>query len=193
MNKTVILITGKAGAGKSTLANGLLQKWGGVRVAMADALKHFCDLVFKTDRENKNGLSPVLTDNFTKVVPSFVSNGKYLTNREVYQYFGSEVVRAICPDAWVNAVIKFIDSDFSPLFYIDDVRFPNEILRITESGKYKIIIVRLLRKSSDMDHISEKALDNFDFSNLGSHVTVLNVDNTKNTIEETLQQVEKMI
>lgn len=180
------MVTGYAGAGKTTLCDGLIKQYGGNKIALADALKQFCDSVFGTDRNNKNGFSPIRAKDFSQVVPSFVYlEEAYLTNRQVYQYFGTEIVRKICPDAWVNVVKKTINDSDRRLWYIDDVRFPNEVIGLASDPNIDATIIRLTRKVTDMKHESEIALDNFDFSPWHNIV----IDNSNLTIDQTLLEV----
>ena len=188
--KKVFLITGAAGAGKSTLAKGIIARGGvGSKIALADALKDFCDAAFGCNRDDKAGFSPIRTSDLQKVIPTFTSSNEYVTNREIYQYFGSEVVRAICPNAWVNIVINKIKNSSENLWLIDDARFPNEIESIAQDPSFDVTIIRLLRQTSNMNHISERALDNFDFTPYHTW----EVNNTNLTEKMTLELVYRYL
>lgn len=82
-----------------------------------------------------------------------------ISSRELLQYFGTDLIRKICPDAWVNATINKIKREQPTLALICDVRFPNEVEGIQKSGGK---IVRFTRAPFTEDkHKSETALDNF--------------------------------
>lgn len=90
----------------------------------------------------------------------------YMTVREVLQYFGTEIVRSMRGDAWIEACTNRIQNNGPELAVIDDCRFPNEVFGLKDRGA---IVVRLTRKGTDDDdqHESETALDpeNFDWDN----------------------------
>jgi hypothetical protein len=88
----------------------------------------------------------------------------FMTVRDFLQHFGTNIVRKIYNNAWVNATINKIVAEDSEIAIIPDVRFPNEVSAIKENGGF---IIRLTRDLYHSDHDSEKALDqsNFDHSN----------------------------
>ena len=82
-----------------------------------------------------------------------------MTAREVLQYFGTNVVREMLGNAWVNATINKIKREAPKLALISDARFPNEIAGIMQAGG---MTIRLLRNVAGIDeHKSETALDDF--------------------------------
>lgn len=82
-----------------------------------------------------------------------------MTAREVLQFFGSDVIRKMYSDAWVNATIQRIAAESPELAIITDVRFPNEVMGIQNAGGK---VIRLTRAPFKEDtHNSETALDNY--------------------------------
>lgn len=97
-----------------------------------------------------------------------------LTGREMLQKVGTEVVRSIHPNAWINAL--FIDyildlrrvsniqggttiANAYPNWIITDVRFPNEANAIRDRGG---VVIRVNRPTIVIDqHPSEISLDDY--------------------------------
>ncbi len=135
--------------------------------SFADPLKTFCMDVFGLTyeqcygtEEQKNSLTNIRFRDLPQVNEELdVECGECLTARRVLQYFGTDIVRRMCADAWVNATISKIKRENPKVAIITDARFPNEILGIEQIGGKTI---RLLRDVCENDsHPSEKALDDF--------------------------------
>ena len=102
-----------------------------------------------------------------------------VTPRLLLQTIGTDIVRTINPDIWVNSLFKDYDNiinrikakmrrkGFSilpglvfPNWIITDVRFPNEVNAIK---KKEGIVIRINRESDyNSTHFSETALDNYE-------------------------------
>ena len=103
----------------------------------------------------------------------------YITPRLLLQTIGTDIVRTINPDIWVNSLmndyISYADAFMEredlylkeepnnliyPSWCITDVRFPNEVKAIKEKEG---IIIRINRESDyNSTHFSEIALDNYE-------------------------------
>jgi len=139
--------------------------------SFADELKHFCINVFGLDyeqcygtEEQKNSLTNLKWEDTPTF--KFVENkhpkypNDYMKSREILQYFGTDIIRCMCDNAWVNATINLIKKDNVKLALICDGRFPNEIEGINGIGGKTI---RLLRNVAGKDaHSSETVLDSYD-------------------------------
>lgn len=140
-------LTGPAGCGKDTAAQGLCARFGYERFAFADPMKEaLCemtglDMDYFTDRELKEqpiaelgGVSP----------------------RRMAQTLGTEWGRAMDPDWWVR--ITAYRARHSPLVVIPDVRFDNEATWIREHGG---IVIKLHRDEVKPveEHASEAGID----------------------------------
>lgn len=149
----IITISGKAGAGKDTLAIYLKEYIETttdreVIVAhFADYLKYICRNFF-----NWNGRK----DDY---------------GRHLLQYVGTDIFRAQNENFWVDSlfnILQIIDRD-KLVVIIPDARFPNEIEKAKElfPGALSIKIVRPNHISSlsndNQKHSSETALDNYHF------------------------------
>ena len=96
----------------------------------------------------------------------------YITPRLLLQTIGTDIVRTIHPNIWVNKLmndyISYADTisgtseikKLYPNWCITDVRFPNEVKAIKEKEG---IVIRINRKSDyNSTHFSETALDNYE-------------------------------
>ena len=110
-----------------------------------------------------------------------------MTAREVMQYIGTDIFRAIKKDVWTSAIISKINKDQSSLAIITDCRFPNEVECIKENNGYAI---RLTRSPYESEHISETVLDkeNYNWDNF-DYV----LDNQKLNIYEQSIQIDNII
>ena len=217
----IILIAGKAQAGKSSLAYFLQSHLrsnqsneGSYTFNLADSLKDACRRFFTIPNEwmhgtneDKNRLThirfkdlPIVFHNEAEIDPD-----RQLTVRQLLQYFGTEIMRKMDQNVWCNATAEDIDNESFEreseaslrLSYaiIGDVRFPNEIKYfVNRYGEDNVIIVRLIRNITNLTHASEIALDNHDFSQYKNYIEI---DNTslsevdKNVLA--LQLVREMI
>ena len=144
----VILISGKAGSGKDTVANIMRRDLtiSGKRVLVT----HFASL-----------LKFVCTEYFDW------NGAKDERGRTLLQHIGTDVVRKQNPDFWVDFVITMLDffGDNYDVVIIPDLRFPNELLEMTWVG-FPVEHVRIESNdnrrglnSEQAKHESETALD----------------------------------
>ena len=132
--------------------------------SFADPLKEFLMNVFGLSwegmygtNEQKNALTNLLWESF----PAEVHNGKtgQMTNREVMQAFGTEIVRKIYGPAWAKAALRKIAKEAPKVAVLVDCRFPDEA---DETHAYGGTVVRLTRNLLNNQHKSETALDNYE-------------------------------
>lgn len=108
-------------------------------------------------------------------------DGWNMTVREMLQKLGTESIRlGLHKDAWILAL--FSDFYKHSNWIITDVRFPNEADAIKSRGG---LLLRVNRDVPTLTHISETALDNYDFDYY--------VDNngTKEELEKQLIKIVK--
>lgn len=162
----IILISGKAGSGKDTVAREIQKSfWGdGKRVAVthfADPLKEIC----KRDY-GWNGI-------------------KDEEGRKLLQYVGTEVYRAKDPDYWVKLTAETIKKKWYAYDYvlIPDLRFVNEISVLKSMG-FDVVHIHVLRDDykselteEQKNHPSETSMDgypvNYIVSNHGNMVDLI--------------------
>ena len=96
-----------------------------------------------------------------------------MTAREVLQYVGTDVFRAMQHNVWSSATIRLIQKEQPDIALIADCRFPNEVEAVKNAGG---LLVKLNRNLYDSTHASETALDatNYDQSNFD--LTIANLD-----------------
>ena len=154
--------------------------------------------------ERLNHLRTVYFDVYSaeEVSNLFVQETVSVTPRLLLQTIGTDIVRAINPDIWVNALMseykeKFISGGIGnfhatrpnykslgyPNWIITDMRFPNEVKAIKKKDG---IIIRINRESdNNSNHFSEIALDDYeDFD--------YTIDNN-NCIDCLIEQVKEIL
>lgn len=196
MKHNLVIITGKARAGKDTsadfLRSYLTQRYKDktVSISFAQPLKAFCISVLGLEHrhcygstEEKNLPTHILWKNLPlrqEVIDQYraanKSNGEYMTGREVMEIFGSYICREMDLDCWARAAKNLVSEICVPVF-ITDCRFPNEINIFKDLNP---LIIRLLRNPQDRASKSETALDDFDWDGY----TVASIDNRDMTIEQ---------
>jgi len=114
----IIAITGKAGAGKDTIADYLIKEHGYKKISLADPIKRLVKDVFAlTDFQVYD------RDEREKPLPQW--GGRSV--RQLLQYIGTELFRTnIDPDIWVKSLWFNIENS-QDNYVIPDVRFPNEL------------------------------------------------------------------
>ena len=162
--------------------------------SFADALKNICveffglsyQQAFGTDEE-KNSHSKILWENVpTWENSSLNKNRGPMTARELLQYFGTDMMRKMHNDVWVNHAIHRINTEQPEVAIIADVRFPNEVEAILQAGGE---VIKLQRAPLKDDHSSETALDaeNFDQSKFTHIVPSGSIESLCNNLEKILR------
>ena len=149
----LIGITGQKFSGKSTVAKMLSEMLGYKVVSFADKLKDVTCVLSGCTREQledydfKEG---VFVPNHLK---PYCGDVEFPTYRAFLQHFGSEVMRGINNNIWIDCTL----SDCGKNAIISDCRFPNEAKAIKEQGG---IIIRVEREGlqSNDTHSSETAM-----------------------------------
>ena len=109
----------------------------------------------------------------------------YMTAREVLQVFGTDFVRRFYGDAWVDGLMNQIGGESVPLSLVSDIRFPNEVDAILDNGG---VVVRLTRNPGNDTHLSETALDDYDFTKDRCYV----IDNANMGIGMFREEIRKL-
>lgn len=167
----VLLISGKMGSGKTTLAEAIRDEWL-TKKRRAVCLMNFAGALYQMhdycrDYLLNNGIETEKKD------------------RKLLQWLGTEWGRAKDENIWVKIVqnqIKRLEKEYheqvplkiEPLFIIADCRFPNELAGFPDAISVRLECDRELRKArcsrwsdSGETHLSETALDlerNFNFT-----------------------------
>lgn len=158
----IIAISGKARAGKNSLADAIGRIGSQfnlevVNVSFADKLKQIARDNFSLTEEQVNGNDKEVFDERWQQTP-----------RQILQKLG-EGYRNISKDYWVDVVLDKFKSSNKILWTNADCRYVNEAVKIKEIGG---IVVRVERDSSlrgivtNPNHPSEVELDSFSFDDV---------------------------
>ena len=112
-----------------------------------------------------------------------------MTARELLQYFGTDIMRRMYNNVWVDYAIKNILREKSNISVIADVRFPNEVEAIKSAGGK---VIRLTREFAQDSHSSENALDkeNYDWSNFDYVVNNTDMTSLFNALAKIYSELE---
>ena len=139
----IVGLVGFIGAGKGTVADLLVERHGFFKESYANSLKDACSIIFGWDREMLEGATPE-SRAWREQKDEWWSEklGKEFSPRLALQLMGTEAGRDVFhPDLWVHTVMRRCEKAPWNNYVIADVRFPNEINAIVESGG-KVIRVR---------------------------------------------------
>jgi hypothetical protein len=135
-DKIIVGVCGFQGSGKDTVADFLVNVHGFRRISFAGALKDAVSAVFGWDRELLEGRTRVSREWREQVDVWWAErlNMPKLTPRWVLQYWGTEVCRKGFHDSiWIHSVEHRL-LNLTDNVVISDVRFPNEIQSIKNTG-----------------------------------------------------------
>jgi len=114
----IIGVSGKAQAGKDTIANYLVKNYGFTRIALADSLKDAIQDIFDLSYEQlyDSELKEKELDFFPGWSP-----------RKLLQYIGTDLLRKqLHEDIWIMSLAQKIKERHLSRVVIPDIRFPNE-------------------------------------------------------------------
>ncbi len=149
----IVNISGKAEHGKDTLALMLKNRLelagkGALILHYGDYLKFLCRVLYGWNGKKDEA------------------------GRRLLQYVGTDKIRSIMPDFWVESVARQVAvlqmlNDEPDFIFVPDCRFPNEIEWWEKNG-YKQESIRVIRPhhvskltKEQLEHLSETALDNY--------------------------------
>lgn len=138
----LICICGKAGAGKDTIGDYLVNKYAFKKIALADPIKRLVKDVFVLDDNT-------VYDRIAREKP--LSNWPQWSVRKLLQYIGTELFREKIDDAiWVKSLWYRIQKDKTNNYVVTDVRFPNELKFFKEEAEKKdLLSIKVIRKGCD--------------------------------------------
>lgn len=156
----LIVIAGKAGSGKDTVATHLVKTRGFTQISLADPMKAFCADVFGWDSDRLYGSSE------RRNAPDPMWDG--LSARHALQQLGTEWGRSMHPEVWLRYAAK--TAQRLGRCVISDCRFINEVSFFQDRGAFTIHLEGTKRPltGAAAAHISEQA----DWSSIKFHITV---------------------
>jgi len=110
-----------------------------------------------------------------------------MTARDIMQAYGTDMMREIDNNIWIDACINRITKEDSELALVSDVRFPNEVESIQAAGGKVIRFLRAPFKDQNQ-HASETALDDYSLEKYDAVI-----DNTNMSIPQQNEAVTKLI
>jgi len=173
--------------------------------AFASSLKEIAEKLFDIPRECLHGTNEqknqaqkhLLWENMPGVIcyPNYVECGNAthgdidpnniglithktgpMTAREFMQFFGTEVMRKMYDNIWINRTIKDIETEGPQIAVISDCRFKNEAVALKQIGAKLVYLDRSISNSDS--HASENGFGDFDDFDL-------KIENSKMTLLET--------
>ena len=161
----IIGLSGKAGSGKDTVAQILVEEFGYKRVAFGDKIKE-CLLALDPIvwRVAQRGSIGTLSELVAEFGWDYIKQDSEV--RRLLQRMGTEVGRNILwKDIWVNLVLENVSSSENVI--ITDVRFSNELQEIYD---YQGKVWRIERDIPAVNsHSSETELDDWEFDRVISN------------------------
>ncbi len=148
----VIGLSGLKQSGKNTLASAL-EAHGYTTVAYADPLRKLClDLDPYVATVGNGGMVRL-----SEVIDRYgwdVAKERFPEVRRIMQFLGTEVVRAVKPDHWIEQMQSVI-CDTDQKFVVADIRFENEADLVRQCGGIVVEVHRPGRIAPVDAHISE--------------------------------------
>jgi hypothetical protein len=180
MEKIIIGMTGKAGAGKDTVGDYLCDNYGFQRVAFANPLKQGIKEMFMLTEEQ-------ITDRIIREQP--LEYFPEWSPRKLFQFFGTELLRENFDDKiWIKLFHKTINNIQGDRIIVTDCRFPNEAKELKGMNDVQSHIVKVVRPDCIGTNVglSNHASESHDIQ---SDIVLSNDE----TIEDLYSKVDKMI
>jgi hypothetical protein len=140
----IVGLVGFIGAGKGTVADLLVERHNFFKESFANSVKDSCAAVFGWDRAMLEGDTPE-SRAWREQPDKWWSDkfGREFSPRLALQLMGTEAGRDVFhPDLWVHTVLRRCEQAPYNNYVIADVRFPNEINAIKDSGG---VVIRVRR------------------------------------------------
>lgn len=150
MRRQIIAICGLKRCGKDTLADYIVDKYGFVKVKIADPLKQICKNLFQLSEDQVETDAKEVIDPRWGVAPRRLMQ---FVGTEMFQYKLQELLPAVGRHFWIQQMTtRHPDHNI----VISDMRFLHEYEFLKATGD-ELIVVKIERNSSTYDeHCSEK-------------------------------------
>ena len=184
----ILVVAGKKGSGKDTLADLLVENHNFKKISLADELKILCSRVFEypinhnydPNLKEKKWPAPIiitpvhigritnyLTTRYFNVTDEMIvdmfntgENRVLETPRQLLQFIGTDLIRNIVdPDVWIK-LTKVALENYEGNAVIPDARFENERIAFKEAGARLALVIRpsVEIEYSADNHMSENQL-----------------------------------
>ena len=144
-----IALTGAAGAGKDTVADILGFHFGYTRIAFADPVRA-CLLALDPKVTNDKRVSDIVDRCGWEQ-----AKRSYPEIRALLQRFGTDAIREIAPEFWIDCAFGAAMLTVGPVVFTD-TRFDNEVDAAREMGGYHIHVEREV--APVVGHVSERSI-----------------------------------
>ena len=149
----LIAICGHKFSGKSTVARLLHNATRYEVVSFADKLKDITCILSGCTREDLEDYDFKETQCVPPYLVPYCGNAKKPTFRVFLQHFGSEVMRGVNDNIWIDCTLSNCGNDC----IVSDCRFPNEAKAVKARGG---IVIKVVREGCGGDsHCSEVSID----------------------------------
>ena len=149
----LIAICGHKFSGKSTVARLLHNATGYEVVSFADKLKDITCILSGCTREDLENYEFKENELVPDYLRPYCLNADKPTFRAFLQHFGSEVMRGVNDNIWIDCTLSNCEKDC----IVSDCRFPNEAKAIKARGG---IVIKVVREGCGGDsHQSETQID----------------------------------
>lgn len=153
----LVAFTGKTGAGKSTAAKALVERFGYVRIGFADPLKAMLGAFLAHVGVHPETVQSML-HGVLKNAPTGYLGGN--SARHAMQTLGTEWGRrCMGVDFWIEALAHRLGYAPKQKFVIDDLRFDNEAEFVRAKGGWVIEVRAAAPPSPTPAHASERGID----------------------------------
>lgn len=149
--RRILLISGKAGAGKDTVGDLIVNNFKWQKLSFASTLKDEVSHIYQINR------------NLLDTQEGKRQNNRYdMTNRDLLISYGM-AMRQKDPEYWVKKLMEKMQIVRGNVV-ITDFRFPNEFYKLKEVFGSNLKTMRVSRANiPQIDSITERLLDNFYF------------------------------
>lgn len=145
----IIGLLGRAGSGKTTVANYLIKNFGAVKFSLATPLKLVAQDLFAFTDEQLYG---------TQAQKEAIDPRYDMSPRDALKCLGQSVRTRLGDHVWLEALMKSIREKEPKLAIIDDVRYVNEVTYLTKAGAKVVKLVCPSRQDTGK-HPSEREVD----------------------------------
>jgi len=187
MSRMLISLSGKKETGKDTVADILVANYNFKKLSFAKNLKKMCQWIFTLDKEETDTLKgkskifpfPIkfteehlnlilnwmnqthsvksATIKIEKLKKKYIQTTEFNTPREILQFVGTEICRAICNSYHIDIIEEKIVCNKDINYAVVDSRYPNERALLKKHGGILLLIKRDTKHKEDK-HISENSL-----------------------------------
>lgn len=176
-------ICGKAGSGKDTVGDHLINKYGFKKIALADPIKRLVKDVFVLDDHTTY-------DRIAREEP--LDEWEGWSVRKLLQFIGTELFRENIDDAvWVKSLWFRIQNDKENNYVVTDVRFPNELKFFKDNAGADFTSIKVIRDGCEGSvGLEGHASESFDLETeriINNDGTIKELYNTVDHIIEELQ------